>query len=144
MLEALNGAFSLSPQFIWVDCTWTPWIMCRQWWHSEAPRGRADLRLQGRPGHVRHVDIGTRGCSSPEAIAVAALQAGATACVARPVLVNNCRCACAVGPGKHFVTEASAPCPSSVGKSERIAARTIRVSARDTERLPNIMFEVCR
>jgi hypothetical protein len=70
----------------------------RQWWHSEAQRGRADLRLQGRPGHVRHADIGTRGSrSSPEATDVAAPQRrSATACMARPVLVGD-HWACSAG-----------------------------------------------
>jgi len=64
----------------------------RQRRHPEAPRGRADLRLQGRPGHVRHAHLGARGSgSSPEAAA----EAGAATCVARPVLVDDRRCAVA-------------------------------------------------
>ena len=64
----------------------------RQRRHPEAPLGRADLRLQGRPGHVRHADLGARGSgSSPEAAAVSAAETGAAACVARPVLVDDRR-----------------------------------------------------
>jgi hypothetical protein len=71
----------------------------RQRRHPEAPRGRADLRVQGRPGHVRHAHLGARGSgSSPEAAAVPAAETGAAACVARPVLVDDRRCT--VGPGR--------------------------------------------
>ena len=57
---------------------------CRQWRQpTEASRGRADLRIQGRAGDVRHADVGARGAQGAQT----AGDLGSAVGVVRPVVV---------------------------------------------------------
>jgi len=54
---------------------------CRQRRDTEASRGRAELRVPGRAGHVRHAHLWTGGRARPQAASITA------ASVVRPVVV---------------------------------------------------------